>query len=489
MILPRIAAILALACAIVAPALAESVPDLAALDISGGAVVAQLQHLATFSDDPNPAVTRILFTGKHLIQQNVTLTIKRFISTTTAHFHFSSSFLENDLKARAYVKQLMQDAGLIVTQDSMGSIFGTLHAADGTTDTGVVATGSHCDAIPLAGMYDGTLGVIGGIAAIKALKEAGFRPARPLRVIFFTSEEPTRFGLSCLGSRAMAGTLSTDELAALRDVNGTSFLAAAAAASAGAKTVSETLAAARIPEGQLSAFLELHIEQGPELEAEGVPIGVVTAIAAPAALRVSFHGDGGHAGGQLMPRRNDASLAAAELALAIEAAAVATGAPDTVATAGRWEVAPNAVNSVPRDATLEIDVRDVDLERRDGVVATIKATAAEIASRRRVRHSITMINSDPPATSDSRIVNAVEDAARSLGLKTKAMPSRAYHDALFMAQVAPTGMVFIPCANGWSHRPDEFAAEEDIERGVRVLAGALAALAGGETESGGREEL
>ena len=376
----------------------------------------------------------------------------------------------------------MTEAGLVITQDPMGSIFGTLPAADGTTTGNAVATGSHCDAIPLAGKYDGTVGVIGGIAALKSLKESGFTPKVPLQVIFFTSEEPTRFGLSCVGSRAMAGALPPSTLAALRDENGTTFLQAARHALGGGtggapSTEEEAVEGARLRDTQeLSFFVELHIEQGPELEEQGIDIGVVTAIAAPAALRVSFRGEGGHAGGQLMGRRNDASLAAAELALEIEAAARGTGSEDTVATAGRWEIGPNAINSVPRDASLEIDVRDVVEERRDLVVEQIKGKANEIAKKRKVKVNIEMINSDPPATSGGAVVGAVLKAASSLRLSTLKMPSRAYHDTLFMAQIVPSGMIFIPCRKGWSHRPDEFAAADAMARGVQVLAGAMASL-------------
>jgi ureidoglycolate amidohydrolase len=435
-----------------------SLPNTSKLDISGKIIVEQLIHLAKFSDDPNPAVTRILFT-------------------------------ENDIRARTYVKQLIHNAGLIVTEDPLGSIFGTLPGADGNTAGDAVATGSHCDAIPLAGMYDGTVGVIGGIAAIHALKKAGFKPRKPLQVIFFTSEEPTRFGLSCIGSRGMAGALSATDLAALRDVNGTSFLEAAASAGSGAASEAEALSAAKLTTANLSYFLELHIEQGPELEEKKIPIGVVTAVAAPAAIRVSFHGEGGHAGGQLMFRRNDASLAAAELGLAVEKAALSTGAIDTVATAGKWSIGPNAINSVPREACIEIDIRDVDAKRRDDVVKKIHDNAAEIAKKRKVKAEISTIYSDPPATSDPAVINAIADTAAELNLKTLRMPSRAYHDTLFMAQIAPSGMVFIPCKNGWSHRPDEFATDQDIENGVRVLAGAMAKLAGESEENLINDEL
>jgi ureidoglycolate amidohydrolase len=388
---------------------------------------------------------------------------------------------DNDRAGRAYIKSLMEDAGLDVSEDPMGSIFGTWK--DGVTDplAAAVGTGSHCDAIPLAGAYDGTLGVVGGIAALKALRSSGFRPNRPLQVIMFTSEEPTRFGLSCLGSRAMAGALNVETLSKLRDVNGTGFMAAAheAGSAAGFETEAAVLEASRLTTKELSAFVELHIEQGPELEAEELQLGVVTAIAAPAALRVTFQGDGGHAGALLMPRRNDASLAAAELALRIEASAKGTGALDTVATAGRWEVSPNAVNSVPRIAALEIDVRDVNGTRRDAVLDDIKKDAEAIAASRKCRVEVEQLSLDPPATSASNVVDAVESAAKQLGASFKHMPSRAYHDSLFMAQIAPTGMIFIPCAGGYSHRPDEHASPEDIELGVRALAGAMAKLAGG----------
>jgi len=376
----------------------------------------------------------------------------------------------------------MVKAGLVVTEDSMGSIFGTWYPASTSfsRNTPAVGTGSHCDAIPLAGAYDGTLGVIGGIEAIRALREAGFRPARPLQVVMFTSEEPTRFGLSCLGSRAMAGAISASHLAELRDENNTSFLAAAKSAGSalGAADEAAAVKGSRLTPHNLSSFLELHIEQGPELEAENLQIGVVVPIAAPVSLRVSFQGSGGHAGALLMPRRHDASLAAADLALAVERFALNTGEIDTVATTGRWEISPNAVNSVPSKASIEIDVRDVDQQRRDALVKSIKTEAASIAEKRGVDVVITVLNSDPPAVCDAGVIDAVEGAVTALGYSAKRMVSRAYHDSLFMAQLTPTGMVFVPCAGGRSHRPDEFASAEDIERGVRVLAGALATLAG-----------
>ncbi|KDD76962.1 hypothetical protein H632_c54p0, partial [Helicosporidium sp. ATCC 50920] len=277
------------------------------------------------------------------------------------------SFSATDLKARAFVKSLMRDAGLDVEEDAIGNIFGTLPGSDESAP--YVLTGSHTDAIPRAGAYDGTVGVLGGIAALKALRLAGFVPARSLRVVMFASEEPTRFGLSCLGSRALAGELSAGALLALRDENGTSFFDAAHAAGYASEhepteaSAERFLAALALLPGSVHAFVELHIEQGPLLEAQGVPLGVVSAIAAPASVEIVFRGPGGHAGGLLMPARRDPSLAAAEASLALEALALERGGADTVATTGAWRVSPNTVNSVPVEAAVTMDVRDVALRR------------------------------------------------------------------------------------------------------------------------------
>ncbi|PNW82164.1 hypothetical protein CHLRE_06g276700v5 [Chlamydomonas reinhardtii] len=416
------------------------------VQVDGSRVVEVLTRLANMSDHENPAVTRILFSP-------------------------------NDMLARKFVKDLMRENHLTIREDAMGNIFGRLEGTNPAA--GVVLTGSHCDAIPLAGMYDGTLGVIGAIEALAALQRAGYKPSRPIEVLMFTSEEPTRFGLSCSGSRAMAGALTPQVLESKLDSGGRHFLQVANEVGYGGVSTQDMLAATRVAEGAVSHFVELHIEQGPLLEREGLDIGVVTAIAAPAALEVQFVGDGGHAGGQLMPDRNDAGLAGAELALAVERHVLATGSVDTVGTTGTFEIAPGAINSVPREARLAIDIRDIDGPRRDQVVAVVLKSAEEIADKRNVRMSSRVINQDPPATCHSDVVEAVAAAAGALGLRTKHMVSRAYHDSLFMARIAPTGMIFIPCKNGWSHRPDEFSSASDIANGVSVLALTLARLSGG----------
>jgi N-carbamoyl-L-amino-acid hydrolase len=230
--------------------------------------------------------------------------------------------------------------------------------------------------------------------------------------------------------------------------------------------------------GAYAAFVELHIEQGPILDRDRIDIGVVTAIAAPASFRIFVDGEGGHAGAVLMPDRRDAFLAAAEVALAIERIARCSGSIDTVATTGVCELFPGAINSVPSRTRLDVDVRDVDASRRDRVLMDITRECGTIATRRGVAVRTEPINADPPAQCAPAIVDAIERACDARGLQHRRMISRAYHDSLFMSRIAPTGMIFIPCRHGISHRPDEYAAPEAISHGAEVLADTLASLAG-----------
>ncbi|PXF45395.1 Ureidoglycolate hydrolase [Gracilariopsis chorda] len=323
-------------------------------------------------------------------------------------------------------------------------------------------------------MYDGTLGVIGAIEAVRALRESGFSPRRSISVVMFTSEEPTRFGLSCIGSRLLVGALQTKALDDLKDASGVSFHEARNQAG-----YEGDISTVRLDAQSFSAFVELHIEQADVLETTGVNIGAVTHIAAPAAAEVTFEGSGGHAGSWLMKYRNDAGLAGAQLALAVERIALDRG-DDCVATTGKFEVFPGAINSVPKIARLGIDVRDVNLERRDSALQDIEKEMMQIATLRNVTANFMVNNRDDPAACDGRVVNAVIEEAAELNLSFSQMVSRAYHDALFMAKQFPTGMIFVPCRKGVSHRPDEFVDEHDIHNGVAVLAGVLVRLAGEE---------
>ncbi|MCL7027145.1 hypothetical protein MKW94_020866 [Papaver nudicaule] len=403
----------------------------------------QIDELSRFSDTPAPSVTRILYS-------------------------------EKDVLARRFIKNIMASSGLSVREDAVGNIFGRWDGHE--PELTAVATGSHIDAIPFSGKYDGVVGVLGAIEAINVLRRSGFKPKRSLEVIMFTSEEPTRFGISCLGSRLLAGS---DALAnALKGtVDGQSISFFDAARSAGYAKGLEDLTSVFLQKGSYSAFIELHIEQGPLLEDEGISIGVVTAIAAPASIKVDFEGNGGHAGAVLMPYRNDAGLAAAELALTVEKHVLESGSIDTVGTVGILELHPGAINSIPSKSHLEIDTRDIDEKRRNNVIEKIHQSAITIAKNRNVTLSeFKIVNQDPPALSDASIVEAMEAASKELNLSHKLMISRAYHDSLFMARISPMGMIFIPCYKGYSHKPEEFSSTGDIANGVKVLAVTLAKL-------------
>lgn len=379
-------------------------------------------------------------------------------------------FSEADMRGRAYVRGLCEEAGLTITQDAVGNTFARWEGSD--SSLAPIGTGSHIDAIPNAGLYDGCVGVLGGLEAIRVLKKLGFEPRRSIELVTFTSEEPTRFGIGCLGSRMMANILTTQQALALRDKDGNGL--DELRRQAGFSGPLESVVA---PKGRFHQFVELHIEQGPYLEQEGLDVGLVTHIAAPASQRIVIEGEGGHAGGRLMPGRKDALAAAAELVLALEAAAKSTGAIDTVGTVGVCDVFPSAVNSIPSRVQMTTDIRDIDGARRDSVLTALAKAMDDVSARRGVKIDVELVNADPPTTCDPAILEALEASAKEAGKTYKKMVARAYHDSSFVSCIAPTAMLFIPCRGGVSHRPDEYSSPEWIGGGVHVLARTLARLA------------
>src|SRR2546426_283297 len=316
------------------------------LTIDRDRLLSEIEALASFSEAEPPVVTRIVFTPA-------------------------------DLQARAWLKALCEEAGLAVRLDPVGNTFARWVGADPAAPA--VGTGSHIDAIPNAGKYDGVVGVLGGLEAIRALQRSGFRPKNSIELLVFATEEPTRFGIGCLGSRLLSGSFSADAATQLKDHDGESVDEVRRKAG-----LNGNLQEVKLPKGYYKAFVELHIEQGPLLERAQISLGIVKSIAAPASLRISLEGAGGHAGGVLMPDRKDALCAAAELILAVENAARSSGAVDTVATVGVCEVFPGAVNSIPSRVRITLDIRDTDLARRDGVTKTIDRASQEIAAKRQV---------------------------------------------------------------------------------------------------------
>ena len=397
---------------------------------------AEIDELASITEAPTPAITRVLFS-------------------------------EQDLEARAWIKAKFTEFGLKVRTDNVGNIFARWEGTE--PNLPAIATGSHIDAIPNAGRYDGVVGVLGVLEAFRALKATGFVPRRSLELIVFTAEEPTRFGLGCLGSRLMSGRLAPAKAAGLRDsdkISLTEWLERMAWGTPDLESV-------KLSAGHYRAFVELHIEQGPLLERDNIDIGVVEKIAAPSAFRLRLEGAGGHAGGVLMPDRRDALNGACEIALVIEKAAKESGSPDTVATTGVLKVEPNAINSIPFRVLMEVDLRDTDLAARERVLARVRLEAASICERRKLTFTFEEINADPPAIASTELVESALRHALESGYSARRMISRAYHDSLFMAMICPTTMIFIPCRNGVSHRPDEFSSPGQIAAGITTLAKAL----------------
>lgn len=407
------------------------------LQIDSARLLSEIEELALISEAEPPVVTRIVFTPA-------------------------------DMRARSWLIDRCRAAGLAIRHDAIGNTFARWQGFD---PNAVVGTGSHIDAIPNAGKYDGVVGVLGGLEAIRALQRNGFRPRSSIELLLFTSEEPTRFGIGCIGSRLLSGTLSPEAAKKLTDEHGENLEMIRRKAG-----FDGDLEQVVLPPGYYKAFVELHIEQGPFLERERVPLGIVIKIAAPASARILIEGAGGHAGGMLMPDRHDALCAASELILAIETAARSSGSIDTVATVGICDVFPGAINSVPSRVRLTLDLRDTDLARRDSIMHGIENAAREISERRRVSTQIDMLNSDAPAESAPEIVDALSASCQKHKLNFMPIVSRAYHDSLFMARITPVAMLFIPCRHGYSHRPDEYASIEDIARGTLVLAETLATL-------------
>jgi N-carbamoyl-L-amino-acid hydrolase len=320
---------------------------------------------------------------------------------------------------------------------------------------------------------------------MRSLKESGFQPKRSIETLMFTSEEPTRFGIGCIGSRLLGGSIDPATADALPDrLPETDPQAPTGLTLHDVRTAAGftgSLDTVKLPPHYYHAWVELHIEQGPLLEREGIDVGIVTHIAAPASYLYEITGLGGHAGALLMPDRRDALCAAAELILSVErhtlAANAASGTADSVATVGTLAVHPGAINSVPSRVTLTLDIRDTDVTRRDHIMSALHADIRDLESRRHVTITEHQINADLPALSAPHILSTLESVCNANAISYKKMVARAYHDTSFIAPIAPVAMLFIPCRNGVSHRPDEYATPASIALGTHVLALALAQLA------------
>jgi len=370
------------------------------------------------------------------------------------------SFTPEERAAKDLVASYMREAGLAVREDAAGNLFGRREGSD--PGAPAVLVGSHLDSVLGGGDFDGPLGVIGGIEVLQIMDEEGVETERPVEVVAFTDEEGARFSLGMIGSRALTGELSQEDLRH-EDQDGVSV----AEAMRGAVLDPARIGEAARSSDSLAAYLELHIEQGKVLEAEGLPVGVVTGIAGPVWLDLSFAGEAGHAGTTPMGARRDALAAAAEVVGIIEEEASATGS--TVGTVGRIGARPGGINIIPGRVELSLDLRDIDGAVRDRVEGRIRERAGEACERRGIGLEFEELQRLPPAPCSAEIQAAIAAACEREGMRPFTLPSGAGHDGMHVAGLCPMGMIFVRSRDGISHNPKERSSPEDCEAGCKVL--------------------
>ena len=370
------------------------------------------------------------------------------------------SFTPEERAAKDLVASYMEEANLAVREDAAGNLFGRREGRN--PDAPAVLVGSHVDSVLNGGDFDGPLGVLGGIEVLQTMNEEGVETEHPVEVVAFTDEEGARFSLGMIGSRALTGALSQQDL---RHEDREGIPIERAMRDAGLDP-GKIVGAAR-PSGSLAAYLELHIEQGKVLEGEGLPVGVVTGIAGPVWLRLSLAGEAGHAGTTPMGARRDALAAAAEVVGVIEEEASSTGS--TVGTVGQIEARPGGINIIPGLVELSLDLRDIDEAVRDQVEGRIRERAGEVCERRGVDLSFEELQRLPPAPCSEEIRDVIAAACEKEGIRPYTLPSGAGHDGMHVAELCPMGMIFIRSRDGISHNPKEWSSREDCEAGCKVL--------------------
>lgn len=366
-----------------------------------------------------------------------------------------------DLDARLYLVHAMRKAHLSVTIDAVGNIRGVRSGQ--RRELAPVMIGSHLDTVPDGGHYDGVVGVLAALEVVRSLDDAGIETARSIEVINFCAEESSRFGMATVGSKAITGKLNLNDIKKLNDSDGRNYYQILKELGYAIDALDSQI----IYPQQLHAFVELHIEQGPVLEAENCDIGIVSAIAAPSRFRVEIRGRSDHSGNTPMPLRRDALAGAAQIILGVEA--LVRSATATVATVGELTVHPGAMNVVPGLVKLGIDIRDINSEDKEAAIARLNELLLSVANQRQLEIQTTRICHDRPVQLDEGLSRRICEQARQLGLSYKTMASGAGHDAMNMATVAPSALIFIPSIQGISHNIAEKSTLPAIGHGIELL--------------------
>jgi N-carbamoyl-L-amino-acid hydrolase len=373
---------------------------------------------------------------------------------------------DEDKRGRDWLVARMKEAGLRVSVDQMGNIFGE---RPGETAAPPVMMGSHADSVPTGGKYDGQLGVLCGLEVIRTLNDAKARTRHPVTLVIFTNEEGARFQPAMIASGVMAGKIALEDAYNAKDKDGIRLVDEL-------ERIGYLGAEPCVPR-PIRAYLELHIEQGPFLEEEGLAVGVVEGIVAIAWSRLTIHGVQDHAGPTPMRIRHDALVAAADVVGRVRGIARELGG-DLVTTVGNLTVQPNIVNAIPGRVQLSIDMRDPKDATLDRARALLDRAVREACEREGVTCELEHYWRVPYTPFDAEVVAAIERAAKATGAKSRRILSGAGHDAQYMAAIGPAGMVFVPSHGGRSHCEEEFTPMDDIEHGANTLLGAAIELAG-----------
>jgi allantoate deiminase len=376
------------------------------------------------------------------------------------------AFSPEEREAHAVFERWAKDLGLTSSSDAIGNTFGEL---TGKTSGPALLVGSHLDTVPRGGGFDGVAGVAAALEVARLLVESGGLN-RTYRAVVFSGEEGARFGAPCIGSRVATGAFSTDTLRTLTDREGCSVLERAA--EVGLRPINA--AEAVWSQGSVSAFLELHIEQGRVLEVRGMTLGVVDAIAGSTRVELTFSGNADHSGATPMLLRHDALVGASELV--IEAERRASSHRTAVATVGDLEVEPGSFTTVPGEVRLSLDIRDIDSERQRELAEELLDGAGRIAARRGLELSAVLVSDQSPVVLHKPVREQLARAAHEHDVPFCVLPSGATHDTAHVAKIAPAGMIFVPSRQGVSHAPEEWSSVEDIARGADIMVSALRAL-------------
>ena len=387
------------------------------------------------------------------------------------------AFTDADWAGRQYIIDRMTDAGLFVEIDDFGNVIG--YKLGKKPDLPVVMVGSHTDSVPNGGNYDGVVGVLSAIEVIRGMTDDGYEHDHTIAVVSFMCEESGRFGNATLGSKAMRGELTLQDLHRLVDKQGISLYEALKGRNLNPDGI-ETMAYKR----PVKSFTEIHIEQGKVLEHEQKTIGIVTGIAAPERFYVTIRGNADHSGATPMNLRHDALCGASKIILGIEEIASMQEEPPVVGTVGVVEVMPGAMNVIPGAVKLGVDIRSISKVARNSVVTLVKEFIDITAEKRGLSYTIETIAQDHPVEMHPAMIREIEEAVKSVGIEYMTMPSGAGHDAMHWAEAVPTGMIFIPCRDGISHNPAEFAEMDDIVTGAEVLDKVLRKLSLEDTKLG-----